>query len=224
MINLSISGFLEKDMVIFSLNGESKSVDQFCKQIHFSLEEKKTYRLYFEQKSEQLIPRFAEFLLNILFLPIRGVFNVLAFYANQTWEKDISAFKISGYIDINLDHDTKISFELKQGRFEKQTNTFYKPTISFSHDVSMKKTYSKDIKEITKNHHNYVQNICSSSALLLALLLYLLFVGFKNELYDACIVTSTLIIFFSILTLSLIFHSYRKRTNLISTLTSQQSK
>ena len=56
MIDLSVSGALEKDMVVFSLNGESKAVDPFTKQIHFSLEEKKTYRLYFEQKPAQYIP------------------------------------------------------------------------------------------------------------------------------------------------------------------------
>ena len=112
MIDLCISGNLDKDVVIFSLNGESKTVDQFSKQVHFSLEENKIYRLDFEQRSEQFMPGYVEIMLNILFLPIRGIFNVLTFNTDQTWEKDISAFKISGYIDINLNKNTNISFEL----------------------------------------------------------------------------------------------------------------
>ena len=87
MIDLTISGTLDKDVVVFTLNGESKTVDQFSKQVHFSLEKRKTYRLYFEQKSEQYIPRCAEILLNIMFLPIRGIFNVLTFNTTQDWAK-----------------------------------------------------------------------------------------------------------------------------------------
>lgn len=152
MIDLSVSGALEKDMVVFSLNGESKAVDPFTKQIHFSLEEKKTYRLYFEQKPAQYIPRCAEILLNMVLLPIRGIFNVLTFHTIQTWEEDISAFRVSGCLDICLDRDTEISFEWKPGKFEKQTNTFYKPTISFSPDMQAEQTFLPDEKEIIKNY------------------------------------------------------------------------
>ena len=37
MIDLCISGILSKDTVVFSLDGESKTVDPFSKQVHFSL-------------------------------------------------------------------------------------------------------------------------------------------------------------------------------------------
>lgn len=224
MIDLTISGTLDKDVVVFTLNGESKHIDQFSKQVHFSVEATKTNRLYFEQRSEQYIPHPAEIILNILFLPVRGIFNVLTFNTVQMWEKDISAFKLSGYIDISLNETAEITFELRQGRFEKQTNTFYRPTISFSPDVLVDQTCLMDVNEITKKHHNHVLNICSAAVLLLGILLYLLFAGLKNEMYVACIITSTFIIIFSILTLSLIWHSFKKRSYLISTLTAQEAK
>ena len=181
MIDLCISGNLNKDLVVFSLNGESQTVDQFSKQVHFSIEEKKTYRLYFEQKSEQYIPHYAEILLNILFLPIRGIFNVLTSNTIQDWAKDISAFKLSGYIDINLCENTEISFMLTQGNIEKNTHKFRTPSISFSPNVSVKQQLTPDIKEITKKHCNHLLNICSASILLFALLFYLLAIGLKNE-------------------------------------------
>ncbi len=224
MIDLCISGILNRDLVVFSLNGESKTIDQFSKQIHFSLEEGKTYRLYFEQKSEQYIPRYAEILFNILFLPIRGVFNVLTFNTIQDWAKDISAFKLSGYIDINLNENTDISFELSQGNIEKNTNKFWEPTISFSSDVLVEQTLTPDIKEIIKKHSNHLLNIGSASILLFALLIYLLSVGFKNENHFACIVTSLFIIMFIILTVYLILISFKKRKSLMKTFTSQCSE
>lgn len=224
MIDLTISGTLDKDVVVFTLNGESKHIDQFSKQAHFYVEATKTNRLYFEQKSEQYIPHSAEIILNILLFPLRGVFNVLTFNTVQSWEKDISAFKLSGYIDITLDEATEITFELKQGKFDRQTNTFYKPTICFFPNVNTVQTCIMDAGEITKKHHSHVLNICSASALLLGILLYLLFAGLQNEMYIACIVTSMFVIFFSILTLSLISHSFKKRFNLISTLDIQETK
>lgn len=224
MIDLCISGTLNKDLVQFSLNGESKTVDQFSKQIHFSLEERKTYRLYFEQKSEQYIPRCAEILLNILFLPIRGIFNVVSFNIIQDWAKDISAFKLSGYIDINLNENTVISFELTQGNMEKTTNKFRSPAISFSPNVFVEKKLTPDIKEITKKHNNHLLNISSASILLFALLIYLLIVGFKNEIYSACIATSLTIIVFIILTAYLVLTSFKKREALIKTFISQYNE
>ena len=215
MIDLCISGTLNKDLVIFSLNGESQTIDQFSKQIHFLLEERKTYRIYFEQRTEQYIPRYAETLLNILFLPIRGVFNVLTFNTVQDWAKDISAFKLSGYIDVNLSENTEIAFELAQGYVETTTNKFFSPTISFSPNAFMKSTLTPNIREITKKHGNHLLNILSASLLLLTMLVYLLSVGFKNENLFACVVTSLLIVTFVFLTIYLILISFKRRRTLI---------
>lgn len=221
MIDLCISGNLNKDLVVFSLNGESQTVDQFSKQVHFSIEERKTYRLYFEQRSEQYIPHYAEVLLNILFLPIRGIFNVLTFNTIQDWAKDISAFKLSGYIDINLRENTEISFMLTQGNIEKTTHKFRTPSISFSPNVSVEQQLTPDIREITKKHNNHLLNICSASILLFALLFYLLAIGLKNKNHFACVATSLIIIMFIVLTVYLILNSFKKRKTLMKTFINQ---
>ena len=106
MIDLIISGILDKDIVVFTLNGESQRIDQCSKQIHFSVDATKNNRLYFEQISERDTP----IILNILFLPIRGVLNVLT-DNSYSWEEDISAFKLSGYIDISLEETTEITYD-----------------------------------------------------------------------------------------------------------------
>lgn len=222
MVDLCISGTLEKDVVVFSIDGEVKTIDQFSRRIHFTLEENKTYRVYFEQTAERFVPRYAEILLNILFMPVRGVFNVLTFNIVQDWEKDISAFKLSGYIDINLNKETELIFELRQGKYEKDANTFRKPTISFSTDALIEQSCSPDAKEIRKKHQNHLLNIGSASAMLFALLFYLLFVGYKNKGYIACILTACLITIFSALIVWLILRSFKDRKTLLKTLTKQQ--
>lgn len=224
MMDLSISGTPEKDSVVFTLDGESGTVDPFSGKIHFSLEEKKTYRLFFRQKSEQNLPRFAEILLNILFLPVRGVFNVLTFNANSSWEKDICGYKISGYMDITLKENTELSFSLKPGRFDKTTGTFSEPAISFSPKIPFEQTCLPDAGEINKAHRNHVLNICSAGLLCLALLLYLFFVGWEHAIPLACMVTSGLILCFGALIFCLILHSFRKRDRLQSALTEQSKK
>ena len=194
MIDLCISGTLDEelggDAVIFSINGESKAVDRFSGQVHFSLEENKTYRLCFEQSSGQSVPRFVGNILNVLLLPVRGILNAITFNVAPDWWKDVSAFKISGYVDINLNENADISFELKRGNFDKNTNTFCPPAISFSPDVLTERSCIPDVKEITKAHHNHLLNIASGSVLLFALLFYLLYVGVKNEMNAACIIIS----------------------------------
>lgn len=228
MIDLCISGILDEDLggdaVIFSIGGESKNVDLFSGQVHFLLEENKTYRLRFEQRSQRSVPQFVENILDVLFLPVRGILNAITFNGSPDWWKDVSAFKISGYVDINFNANAEISFELKSGYFDKSTNTFCPPAISFSPDISTERSCIPDVKEITKAHHNHLLNIASGSVLLFALLFYLLYVGVKNEMNVACVIVSILIISFAILTAWLIFHSFRKRKALIIVLDSQQSK
>lgn len=228
MIDLYISGILDEDLggdaVIFSIGGESKNVDLFSGQVHFLLEENKTYHLRFEQRSQRSVPQFVENILDVLFLPVRGILNVITFNVDPDWWKDISAFKISGYVDINFNANAEISFELKVGYFDKNTNTFCPPAISFSPDISTERSCIPDVKEITKAHHNHLLNIASGSVILFALLFYLLYVGVKNEINVACVIVSILIISFVILTVWLILHSFRKRKALIIALNSQQSK
>ena len=228
MIDLCISGTLDEelggDAVIFSIGGESKNVDLFSGQVHFLLEENKTYRLRFEQRSQRSVPQFVENILDVLFLPVRGILNAITFNGSPDWWKDVSAFKISGYVDINFNANAEISFELKSGYFDKNTNTFCPPAISFSPDISTERSCIPDVKEITKAHHNHLLNIASGSVLLFALLFYLLYVGVKNEMNVACVIVSILIISFVILTVWLILHSFRKRKALIIVLDSQQSK
>lgn len=223
MVDLLISGSPDNDAVVFSLNGESKTIDRFSNEVLFSLEEGQPYRLKFEQKSEQFIPHYVETFLNILFLPIRGTLNVLTFNTVQEWEKDISAFKISGYIDINLSENTQISFDLTRGKFDKNVNRFYKPTISFFPDIPAERLCTPDVEEIIKKHHEHLLNIVSTSVILFALMFYLLFIGFKNKIYTACVIVSLFIIAFGTLTVYLILFSFKKRKNLITTLTSKQS-
>ena len=228
MIDLCISGILDEDLggdaVIFSIGGESKNVDLFSGQVHFLLEENKTYRLRFEQRPQRSVPQFVENILDVLFLPVRGILNAITFNGSPDWWKDVSAFKISGYVDINFNANAEISFELKAGYFDKNTNTFCPPAISFSPDISTERSCIPDVKEITKAHHNHLLNIASGSVILFALLFYLLYVGVKNEINVACVIVSILIISFVILTVWLILHSFRKRKALIIALNSQQSK
>ena len=227
MIDLCISGILDEelggDAVIFSIGGESKNVDLFSGQVHFLLEENKTYRLRFEQRSQRSVPQFVENILDVLFLPVRGILNAITFNGSPDWWKDVSAFKISGYVDINFNANAEISFELKSGYFDKNTNTFCPPAISFSPDISTERSCIPDVKEITKAHHNHLLNIASGSVLLFALLFYLLYVGVKNEMNAACIIISILIVSFVILTAWLILHSFRKRDSLITALNSRHS-
>ena len=144
MIDLCISGILDEelggDAVIFSIGGESKNVDLFSGQVHFLLEENKTYRLRFEQRSQRSVPQFVENILDVLFLPVRGILNAITFNGSPDWWKDVSAFKISGYVDINFNANAEISFELKSGYFDKNTNTFCPPAISFSPDISTERS------------------------------------------------------------------------------------
>lgn len=223
MIDLCISGTLDQDTVIFSINGESKAVDQFSKQAHFRLEENKTYRIGFEQVSSNDIPRFAEIILDILFLPVRGVFNILMFNNDRNWEEDISAFKLSGYIDVNINKDAEISFELRRGKFNKSINKFQSPVIVFSHDALIEQSCYPDSKEVTQKHLKYLLNIASVGVWLFALLFYLIFIGLRNKIYSAVVIVSALAISFGILIAYLIFYSFKEKRSLLTILAKQHN-
>ena len=222
MIDLCISGNLNKDGVVFSLDGETQTITQFSEEVHFSLEENQEYRIYFEQKQSEYISHFAEILLNIISLPIRGIFNVITFNSDQNWEKDISAFKLSGYIDVCISEDTKVSFELKRGNFARESNTFTTPMISFSPDVLTEQLFTADEEEISKEHSVFLWNIVSVSILLFAILIYLLCVGVNNDIYIAKIVVSILLVAFAGVLSFLVVHSFKKKRTLLEILGSQK--
>lgn len=221
MIDLCISGTLDKDSVVFSLDGATKTIDQFSREIHFSLEENQVYRIYFEQRSMEDISRYAGILLNVILLPIRGIFNVITFNSNQHWEADISAFKLSGYIDVCISEDTKVSFKLKRGNFAKESNSFTAPVISFSPDVLTEQSITPDDEEISKEHSSFLWNIASVSILWFALMIYLSYVGFNNDIYIVRVVVSILLVAFSGLLSFLVVHSFKKKKTLLEILVTQ---
>ena len=224
MIDLCISGTLSKDTVLFSLDEETKIIDQFSKEIHFSLEENQKYRIYFEQKSELDIPRFVEIMLKVISLPIRGIFNVITFNSEPNWEEDISAFKLAGYIDICVNEDAKVSFELKHGNFDKKSTSFIAPKISFSPTIVTEQSITKDTAEISKAHSKHLWNIASVSVLLFALLIYLLYVGFSSDNYIVGIIVSVLLAVFAGVIFFLVLQSFKKKKSLLVTLANQQEK
>lgn len=112
-------------------------------------------------------------MLNILFLPVRGIYNVITFNIDQNWEKEISVFKLCGYIDICIHEDTQVLFELKHGKFDKESNSFMLPMISFFGNVLIEQSITSDVAEISKGHCNHLLNIASVSLLLFTLLVTL---------------------------------------------------
>mgnify|MGYP000138721675 CR=1 FL=1 len=222
MVDLFISGSLDRDILAFTVENEIKTIDPFSKGIHFSLEKNRAYRIYFEQKSERYIPHSAEIILNLLCLPIRGVFNIITFNADQNWEKDISAYRVSGYIDVNLNENTEVFFSLKQGKYDKKTNIFYEPSITCSPNIIINQFVIPDAKDIVRNHMNFLQNIASVSVIFFALFIFLLTKSINNKLYGAFMLVLVVIIVFSILVAFLVVHSFKKRKRLLIIFSGQE--
>lgn len=222
MIDLSIFGYLGKDVIIFTVDGETKTIDQFTRCIHFSLENNRMHRIYFEQKTERYIPWFAELMLDFLFFPIRGVFNIITFNIEQNWEKDISAFKVSGYIDVSLNENTEILFEFKHGQYDKEIKVFHEPTIVFSSNLLVTQSNTTDSKEISTKHYNFLKNIMSVAVLFFAFLFFLLTVALKNTLYVAFVSVLVIMILFAIIVGVLVLHSFKKKKHLLTVLSEQK--
>lgn len=221
MIDLCITGTLKSDILEFTVGDETKAIDRFSNSVHFSLEPKQTYRIYFEQKREQYIPRPVEIVLNLLLLPIRGLFNVITFNVDQAWEKEISAFKASGYIDINLETDTELSFEYKSGSFDKSQKYFYEPTVLFSSEYPTNQKNIADDSDIRRKHINFVQNVISVGIWFYLLFIFLLVISIKYSYHIAFAIVLSVIVIFSILIASLLINSFRKKKQLISALSKQ---
>ena len=213
---ITITGSLDRDILAFTVENETKTFDSFSKGIHFSLEKNRTYRICFEQKPARYLPRSAEIVLNLLCLPIRGIFNIITFNVDQNWEKDISAFRVSGYMDVNLNENTEVSFSFKQGRYDKKAHIFYEPTITCSPDMIISKLITPDAKAIARNHTSFLQNIASASVLFFALLIFLLIQSINHRQYGAFVFVLVVILVFSILVGYLVVNSFQKRKRLLT--------
>ena len=223
MIDLCIAGSLCRDSIVFSVNGETKTINQFNKSIHFLLIENKEYRIFFDQQREEDIPIGVKVLLEILFFPIRGVFNVILYNTDQDWEKDISVYKVSGYIDVKFNKNTNILFNLKYGGYDANKKQFYKPEIVFSPDIHVNQITVIDVREISLKHSTFLKNLASVGLLFFILFAYLLVIAINNAITFASIFISIVMIFMGFFLGCLILHSFKKKKFLLTTLYKQQS-
>ncbi len=201
MIDFSITGTIEEEILEFTIDGKTKSIDQFTPKINFALEDKGVYRIFFEQKIAKYIPEQIDKAVNILLMPIKGLFDILTFNVDSKWEEKISAFRVSGYIDINIESDTEITFQYTAGHFNKSKGYFDKPIILFS-NKSKCEVFQQDIADdgdIKKKYYGFVQNVISVSMWFYILFGYLFIQSISHSNYTALIILLSVIIFFSVL-------------------------
>lgn len=215
MINLCITGTIEDNVFSFTIDGETKIIDQFNKRVNFILKDKGVYRIFFKQKVEEYIPEKVDKAISILFIPIKGLFNIITFNVPYKWEEKISAFKVSGYIDINIERDTEITFQYKYGFFNELKECFDKPKILFFNacEVFQQNTaYEDDIK---KKYCGFVQNVISVSMWFYILFGYLFIQSISHNNYLAFTVILNVLIIFSILIGLVLAKAFKKKKRLI---------
>lgn len=226
MIDLCITGSLgedEKDIFEFTVDNNTKTIDQFNKSATFSIDTPQTCRIYFEQKRAEYIPRNMETVLNLLFLPIRGLLNIITFNAESNWECEVTGFRVSGYMDINLEKDITITFEYKKDFFDKLSNTFFKPKMCFDAEFNAVQTIIPDDNEIRKSHSEFVQKIISVSIWFYVLFAFLLVQSIKYSRHIALIIISSIIMVISIIITLIIIKSFKKKRQLIRILSKQSA-
>ena len=224
MIDLCIAGHTEESIFDFTIGTETKTIDPNSKSIHFGLESNQNYRVHFEQK---FLPGFSpqiETILNILFLPIRGLFNIISFNADSQWEKEISAFRISGYFDITLKENTSLSFQFSHGYFDKAQSYFHTPKITFSPQLRITQENHLDLSEIKRKHFHFLQNVASVSIWFLCLFLFLLNVSVKEKIPFAIAFLSFILFAFLFLIGFVVIRSFITRKSLTFLLLNQKSK
>ena len=123
MIDLYISGILDEDLggdaVIFSIGGESKKVDLFSGQVHFLLEENKTYRLRFEQRAQRSVPQFVENILDVLFKRKRNFSKTVVRGSSEKFNSrnfDLNAKMFTYPIDVKtyrMEYGKKVNYNLQ---------------------------------------------------------------------------------------------------------------
>ena len=213
MIDLSITGMIEEGILEFTVNGKTKSIDQFTPKINFTLKDKGVCRIFFEHKMAKYVPKRIEKAIDILFMPITGLFNILTFNVEPNWEK-ISVFRVSGYIYINIESDTEITFQYTVGYFNKSKECFDKPIILFSNNkcevFQQAIAYDGDIKQ---KHYEFVRNVISASMWFYILFGYLFIQSISHNNYGALIILSIVIIFFSVLIGMILAKASVKRKN-----------
>ena len=218
MINFCITGTLEEDILEFTINGETKSIDQFTKRIIFPLENKGIYRVYFKQKNAEYIPKQVEKVVKILFLPIKGLFNIITFNVDSIWEEKISGFRVSGYTDIKIERDIEIKFQYQAGYFDKLKECFNKPKILFYDECEVFQQNIIDDYNIKQKYEGFVQKVISVSMWFYILFGYLFVQSVAHKNQVAFVILLCTIIFFSILIGMILVNGLKKKKKLIDIL------
>lgn len=201
MIDLSITGTIEEGVFEFTFCGETKSIDQFTPKINFHLEGKGVHRIFFEQKKAKYIPGQIDKAVSILLTPLKGLFNILTFNVDSKWEEKISAFKVSGYIDVDIESDTELTFQYTAGYFNRSKGDFNKPVLLFSSkgECEVFQKYIIDYDAVKNRYYSFVQNVISVSMWFYILFGYLFIQSVLHGNYGALIILLIAVIFFSAL-------------------------
>ena len=225
MITLSINGIFREDEVYqLKINDDVKLIDQFSKCACFSLPARGNYRIYFEQKRTCQLPKCIGIPLMILCFPFRGLFNILTFNSENNWEKETTAFRLAGYIDIDICEDSEIKFRTIQSYYDQNSNVFIEPSLQIDSPCDQTMQNIWDDIGIRQKYNAFLKNLISVSIWFYVLFGYL----FSRAVYGsnriAIISVGVILLLVSCIIIGLIAVNHKKMKKILHCFELQRHK
>ena len=214
-INIIADSFHEDDIYELRINDDIKVIDQFTRNISFSLKDNGLYRVYFEQKHGHQLPKYIGIPLMLLCLPLKGLFNILTFNSEHDWYKETTAFRLSGYVDIEVHEDSEMEWRVTWGYFDQKRGTFVEPVLETSPSCNQLLSNVCDNTEIRRKYNAFINNLASVSIWFYLLFGYLFGISVYNSNHFAMILTGLLLLSLSCIILGIILVSRRKMRRLL---------
>lgn len=213
-MTLTIHGnFAEKEVFLLSLNGESKSLDFYNKDVLFQVEKSGEYFVEFEQVARKQ-NRVLGWLIYLFTVLIQGIFNIILMNVDSDWHQNVKPYSVKGKFSVFVDGDKTICLDYCSSRYMEPRHTWGKPELSISEVEHLDVVYIKEEENIKVQYGCYVKRIFSVFCVGLAVFAALFCLSVKNTAATASVLLLIVMILTLVILCILLVSQHRKMRKL----------
>ncbi len=106
-------------------------------------------------------------ILNIISLPLKGLFNMIFSYTDVEWEEKIRAYKLKSRITIDVLDDCEYEFSLIDSEFLWRTESFSSPVVMCDENVDIHTESIENPDSIDQCYQKFIQKMYSEFSFVL---------------------------------------------------------
>lgn len=224
-MQISIYGNLpECEQFEIACDNQTKLIDSIDKSATFEINNHCNNEIVVEQKKRVVLPRWLRYIFLIVTLPLQGLFNIITFNSDSSWENNICPYRIKAILSVNSDTDEVIYLTINKASYCGKNGKVKFPTMEVNPDIKKHIEYIDNFDDVDYQFKRFIIKFMSIVEVFFLIFAFLLYNAIISSNVIAIICTVAIICASIAVMIYIVLFNYKKKRNIFYELRNNSNK